>query len=154
MDRLNFGCGNDYRNGWTNADGYAVYPYPFKDNSFDEIDAFHVIEHLDNPEDAMKEFYRILKPGGRLHIKVPHYAKALDWNFRHKKHFSTSAIDEFVHEDTQSEVSLEKPFKLISATRRLRALHLDVGGIKGSYYFDCLPIWDSIDWIVEKSQTS
>jgi len=43
----------------------------FKDNSFDLISARHVIEHIPDPANIMKEIARILKSGGRLVIKTP-----------------------------------------------------------------------------------
>jgi len=39
---------------------------PFKDNTFDLIRCWQVIEHLPNPEFTFREFRRILKPGGKL----------------------------------------------------------------------------------------
>lgn len=49
-------------------------PYPFSSNYADEIHLYHVLEHLDNPLKKMKEFHRILKPGGKLYIRVPHFS--------------------------------------------------------------------------------
>ena len=46
-------------------------PYPFSDNSFDEIFAKHIIEHLDKPEVLIKEIFRLLKPGGTAFIETP-----------------------------------------------------------------------------------
>jgi len=43
----------------------------FKDNSFDVISARHVIEHIPDPTNFMREIARILKKGGRLVIKTP-----------------------------------------------------------------------------------
>ena len=43
----------------------------FKDNGFDLISARHVIEHIPDPVNFMKEIARILKSGGRLVIKTP-----------------------------------------------------------------------------------
>jgi len=42
-------------------------------SSFDEIRAFHVLEHLpaDKRVEIMKRFFEWLKPGGILHIEVP-----------------------------------------------------------------------------------
>jgi len=42
--------------------------------SVDEIHAYHVIEHVDNIEYLMKEFYRILKRNGRVFLSVPHFS--------------------------------------------------------------------------------
>jgi len=50
--------------------------WPFEDDSVDEIEAYHVLEHIEgfkNYRKAMEEMYRILKPGGVLRIKVPHW---------------------------------------------------------------------------------
>ncbi|HEY2458992.1 MAG TPA: class I SAM-dependent methyltransferase [Candidatus Acidoferrum sp.] len=43
-----------------------VNQLPFSANSFDVIYARWLVEHLENPEVALREFHRVLKPGGRL----------------------------------------------------------------------------------------
>ncbi|MCK5268981.1 MAG: class I SAM-dependent methyltransferase, partial [Spirochaetes bacterium] len=43
----------------------------FKDNSFDIVSARHVIEHIPDPTNFMREIARILKKEGRLVIKTP-----------------------------------------------------------------------------------
>lgn len=48
-------------------------PYPFRDNSFDEIRVIHVIEHVSNVIRAMEEFHRLARPGGRIFLVTPHY---------------------------------------------------------------------------------
>lgn len=58
------------------------YPYPFENNSVDLLEANHVLEHLDRPFSVMKEMHRILKPGGRLIIRVPHFSRG----FTHAEH--------------------------------------------------------------------
>lgn len=46
---------------------------PFSENSFDLIYCSHVLEHFPwySVEESLKEFYRILKPGGGIEIWVP-----------------------------------------------------------------------------------
>lgn len=46
---------------------------PFKDNSFDQVRAEHVIEHVDNIIATMEEFHRVTRPGGTIFLATPHY---------------------------------------------------------------------------------
>jgi len=67
---------------WTNVDmfqnpGVDVVanleePLPFKDESFDFILLVHVLEHVKNKFELLRECYRVLQPRGTLHIRVPH----------------------------------------------------------------------------------
>jgi SAM-dependent methyltransferase len=91
--RINFGCGQFPMSGWTNVDIDArakadvlhdldCFPYPFENASADAINASHVLEHLQQPLAAVAEFARILRPGGTLTIKVPHFSRG----FTHSDH--------------------------------------------------------------------
>jgi SAM-dependent methyltransferase len=91
--RLNLGAGESKEAGYINLDWQPLtnsdithdlnrFPYPFDDASIDEVRAFHIVEHLDRPFDVMRELHRILKPGGLLHIKVPHFSRG----FTHAEH--------------------------------------------------------------------
>ncbi|WGK65193.1 class I SAM-dependent methyltransferase [Croceiramulus getboli] len=44
---------------------------PFADNSYDWILCNHVLEHIPNDLQAMRELYRVLKPGGTAILQVP-----------------------------------------------------------------------------------
>ena len=79
---LNVGCGiNKYpgsigldSNTNTRADVIADLdqsPFPFRDDSFREIRAIHVIEHVGNVIRFMEEVHRLLAPGGRAMIVTP-----------------------------------------------------------------------------------
>jgi SAM-dependent methyltransferase len=43
----------------------------FKDDLFDCLICYHVLEHIDDDHKAMSELYRVLKPGGWAIIQVP-----------------------------------------------------------------------------------
>lgn len=81
---LDVGCGiNKFpgsigldRNPNTKADIIADldrYAFPFRDHSFREVRAIHIIEHVADVVRLMEEFHRIVTPGGRVFIVTPHY---------------------------------------------------------------------------------
>jgi SAM-dependent methyltransferase len=105
--RLNVGSGIDYRDGWINLDYYNpaykidvmhdlnIFPYPFEDNSFDEIECKMVLEHLSNPIKTLQEFIRISKSGCKIHIVVPHATTYANFTaFDHRANFTESSFDE------------------------------------------------------------
>lgn len=55
-------------NGETDAHDLSVY----LNSQFDFVYASHILEHLEDPSRAVKEWWRVLKPGGHLIISVPH----------------------------------------------------------------------------------
>jgi SAM-dependent methyltransferase len=52
------------------ADGQHL---PFADASFDRIICTETLEHVLDPRLILEEFARVLKPGGRLAVSVPHH---------------------------------------------------------------------------------
>lgn len=44
---------------------------PFQDNSFDLIFCNHVLEHIPDDRKAIRELFRVLKPGGGAFLQVP-----------------------------------------------------------------------------------
>lgn len=44
---------------------------PFADASFDAVLSTQVLEHLEYPREAVKELFRVLKPGGKLFLTAP-----------------------------------------------------------------------------------
>ena len=49
-------------------------PWPWPDNSVDEVLAYSVFEHLPDKIHTMNELWRVLKPGGIARLQLPHAA--------------------------------------------------------------------------------
>lgn len=104
--KLNLGCGNDIRTGWINLDispleGVDVVhditqlPLPFDDDTFEFILCQDILEHLEYIP-LLKELHRILKKGGIVEIRVPHFSSRFNFiDPTHKKRFSIQTFDFF-----------------------------------------------------------
>jgi SAM-dependent methyltransferase len=57
-----------------------IHQLPFADGSFDKVLMSEVLEHLADDRVAMREIYRILKPGGVLALSVPHADYPFWWD--------------------------------------------------------------------------
>jgi glycosyltransferase involved in cell wall biosynthesis len=82
--RLNLGCGTNILPGYVNWDTCSLpgvdlttpidpfYPrLPFSDEEFDEILAFHVLEHVANKAAIIEELWRISRHNAVIKIKLP-----------------------------------------------------------------------------------
>ncbi len=110
MKKLNLGCGPDIKKGYVNLDvvklkGIDVvhdlnkFPYPFKENEFDEVYTSHVLEHLDDLVKVMSELKRICKKGAKIYIRVPHFSCGVSYRDpTHKRLFSYFTFDYFTEE--------------------------------------------------------
>lgn len=106
MKKLNLGCGNDIRRDYVNLDiaklpGVDVVfniesgPLPFGEETFDEILCLDILEHLDYIP-ILKEMHRVLKKGGKVTIRVPHFTSNNNYiDPTHKKMFSIKTFEFF-----------------------------------------------------------
>lgn len=80
MLKLNIGAGAVEIEGFEPVDrrfGKEAYPLPYEDESVDEIRASHILEHFGHREvpDVLRDWCRVLKPGGKIRIAVPDFDK-------------------------------------------------------------------------------
>lgn len=85
--KLNLGSGNKRYDGFLNVDKFngfkpdfvhdlEKFPYPFEDNTINEIKMYHILEHLGQEpkifNNIITEIYRISKKHAKIDIRVPH----------------------------------------------------------------------------------
>lgn len=70
-----------------------VFPYPIEDSSFDHVLMQDVLEHVQDPIRVITELHRILRDGGHLYLRTPHFSSALAYSDpSHYHYFSALAI--------------------------------------------------------------
>ena len=80
------------------TDLHAGGELPFEDESFDEIHAYQVLEHVGRQGDwrgffkEFKEYWRILKPGGRMFISVPTLETLWGSDVGHARHICLGTL--------------------------------------------------------------
>jgi SAM-dependent methyltransferase len=77
LDLQSYALATARRRGLTQLVQGSVTSLPFRDGCFDLVTSLDVVYHQDVGSDqmALDEFYRVLRPGGRLLLQVPAY----DW---------------------------------------------------------------------------
>lgn len=50
----------------------VMKPLPLKDSSVDEVQASHIVEHVDDLLGFMGEIWRVCKPGALVYMRFPH----------------------------------------------------------------------------------
>jgi SAM-dependent methyltransferase len=134
-ERLNLGCGSDIRAGFVNLDSARLpgvdvvhdlteLPLPLEDGRFVEVVCQDVLEHVTEWPRVVAEIHRVLRPGGRLHIRSPHYTSRAAWlDPTHRTSFSIDTLRFFVAGDAFSERAYYFPFKFSRVERARITFH-------------------------------
>jgi SAM-dependent methyltransferase len=116
---------------------------PFADASLDFVICCHVLEHLKNPVHALKEFFRVLRPGGRAALAIPDKRFTFD---RDRPFTPWESLEAFYRQDVFQPV----PADYLDIVRYLHPQMLQVGEAERQGYLahlmnrrEHLNIWDS-----------
>lgn len=141
--KLDLGCGPNKKGAdWIGCDQYKmpgvdkVFPlgsgkWPFKDNSVDEVNCTHVLEHLTNFNEKWErvhffnELYRVMKVGAKCSLVFPHWCS-----------------NRFYGDPTHKEPFSEMGFYYLSREwRKGQAPHSDIAWNKNGYNCDFEATW-------------
>ncbi|HLV78805.1 MAG TPA: class I SAM-dependent methyltransferase [Chthonomonadaceae bacterium] len=116
------------RRGLEHLAGADAMRLPFASERFDAIVTMDVLEHLPDDRAALCEFYRVLKPGGRLFATVPAYPHLWSEHDLALMHFRRYVRPELAERLAASGFRIEKLshtmtslYPLVALQRRLNA---------------------------------
>lgn len=118
--RLNLGCGWKKLNGYVNVDvcddpdltvDLNKFPWPWEDNSVNEVYSSNWLEHVENIFLTLLEIHRVLKPGGLHSFIVPHRNAPLAPTPFHNYYFSYSSVCHLFDGNGQYKFGGKKLFK-------------------------------------------
>src|SRR5579885_1578862 len=99
------------------------FPYPFRDSSFDALQAIHVIEHVSDVIRSMEEFRRLVRPGGEVYIATPHYTDFSSFcDPTHRWHLNSFSLRYFGEDNAGYGYYSQARFREIFVRVRLLAL--------------------------------
>ena len=137
--KINLGAGLKRYNGFLNIDGDILCEpdylldiskdnLPFDDNTIDEVNAFHILEHIgEGFFHLIKEIYRVCEDGAIINIEVPHH--------RH---------DEFFGDPTHCRPFTVDTFRLFS--KKYNQWHIDHFGSSTGFGMKCNVDFEVIEY--------
>ena len=114
---------------WTAFD--AARP-PFKPESFDGLFAGEILEHLPRPEDALREWNRVLRPGGILILTTPNRERRTNRLNRENWPYSPDHLREFGFDELNADMLPEAGFK----PRKKRGIYLELRTRSNRWWFE------------------
>jgi SAM-dependent methyltransferase len=66
-------------------DVYDGQHLPFASNNFASVGALNVLEHVERPEDFLKELVRVTEPGGKIVVSSPNFLRVFGYKDYHPR---------------------------------------------------------------------
>ena len=101
---------------------------PYQNDVFDGIFCHHVLEHLEEPEKALNEFFRVIKDGGIVIVEVPS-----KWD---PNAYRDSTHKQFFTIESLSRIFEESGFKILSGYY----CALEIKSIKNRFLYEILKL--------------
>jgi SAM-dependent methyltransferase len=79
-----------------------AHPLPFRDAAFDGLFAGELIEHLPDPAAGMREFRRVLRPGGTLVLTTPNRRRLANVVDRSERPYSPDHLSELSYDEARA----------------------------------------------------
>jgi len=100
--RLNIGAGDTQIPGFTPIDakfGHDATKLDYPDASVDEVYSSHCLEHIHHSKTQLviREWCRVLKPGGRIRIAIPNFDAVIKNVYRDPETFTTAYVSAWLH---------------------------------------------------------
>jgi SAM-dependent methyltransferase len=96
-------------------------PLAFRDGSFDALFAGELVEHLVDPREAMAEFRRVLRPGGKLILTTPNRRRLANVVDRSERPYSPDHLSELSYDELHALLK-DHGFAIVAST----GLHLEL----------------------------
>ena len=155
--KYNIGAGEEILDGYINCDLYPKdnrvlkvdvnkLPLPFKSNSGSLIRLSHLLEHIENPYELLRDCRRVLKPNGRLVVKLPSFSNVV----QHKRWYHTVDYLRILGKSTSNDYYLGKfrleffrrnKFVLFSFHRMLRLYYRFVSWLSSILFLEYEWCW-------------
>jgi len=126
--KLNIGSGNKIKKSYINLDIVKLknvdvvwdlnkYPWPFKNDTFKEVFADNVLEHLDSIVKPLEEIYRISKKKAKIKIIVPFSPSV--WSFADPTHKQFYTYFTFNYFRTNDALNYYSPARFVILKRKI-----------------------------------
>ncbi len=122
-----------------------IYRLPYGDGSFDAVVASEILEHLEEPRDAVREIARVIRPGGFVVLSTPYrekmrYTLCIHCNKKTPVNAHLHSFDDTVLQALLTEAGFI-PEKRIKFSSR----YADLLGLPGLSFFLPYRVWYAID---------
>ena len=125
-----------------------MYRLPYRDGFFDAVIASETIEHLENPDEAFREFSRVLRRGGYLIVSTPYREKieqtlCIHCNRKTPVNAHLHSFDEHSMEQLLRDAGFTVQRLVLSVNKSAERL-----GLAGMTFFMPYAVWRTLDAVL------